>query len=635
MYIGETNLTKHDIYLFNEGRHFHIYNMLGAQPPRDGRKGTHFAVWAPNARKVSVIGDFNEWDKDKNDLHPVENSGIWAGVVPEAAQGMPYKYHIESSHNGHVEQKADPVAFCAECPPKSASVVWDIGYEWNDHEWMETRGERQAADKPISIYEMHLGSWKRQADEDYRMLSYHEIADELIPYLKEMNYTHVELMPITEHPFDGSWGYQTTGYFAATRRFGDPQLLMELIDRLHQAGIGVFLDWVPSHFPGDGHGLGYFDGTHLYEHQDMRKGFHPDWQSWIFNFGRDEVRSFLISSAMFWLDKYHIDGLRVDGVASIIYLDYSRKDGEWIPNRYGGNENLEALHFLRELNETVYAHFPGIQMMAEESTAWPMVSRPTFIGGLGFGMKWDMGWMHDTLKYFSLEPVFRKYHQNDITFRCIYQFHENFILSLSHDEVTHGKGSLMGKMPGDDWQKFANMRALFSYMFAQPGKKLLFMGADYGQWEEWNHNQSLNWHQLEYEPHKNINRLYRDLNAVYVNEKALHELDFDHRGYEWIDASDYESSILSFVRKDLSGDEIVLCAFNFTPVPRKNYKIGVPQEGAWKEVFNSDREEYGGGGHLNGEKETIEEEVHGRPYCIDLTLPPLGATYLKWKKEQK
>ncbi len=633
MYIGETNLTKHDIYLFNEGRHFHIYNMLGAQRPKDGRKGTHFAVWAPNAKKVSVIGDFNCWDPGKNDLHPVESSGIWAGVIPEAEPGMVYKYFIQSHHNDHVEQKADPVAFCAECPPKSASVVWDLSYEWKDREWMETRAQRQASDKPISIYEMHLGSWKRRADEDFRMLSYHEIADELIPYLKEMNYTHVEFMPITEHPFDGSWGYQTTGYFAATRRFGDPQLLMELIDRLHQAGIGVFLDWVPSHFPGDGHGLAYFDGTHLYEHQDMRKGFHPDWQSWIFNFGRDEVRSFLISSAMFWLDKYHIDGLRVDGVASIIYLDYSRKDGEWIPNMYGGNENLEALRFLRELNETVYAHFPGIQMMAEESTAWPMVSRPTFIGGLGFGMKWDMGWMHDTLKYFSKEPIHRKFHQNDITFRCIYQFHENFILSLSHDEVTHGKGSLMGKMPGDDWQRFANMRSLFSYMFAQPGKKLLFMGADYGQWEEWKHDHSLNWHQLEYEVHQQINRLYRDLNAVYRDQKAMHELDFDHRGYEWVDASDYESSVLSFLRKDLSGDELILCAFNFTPVLRENYRIGVPRAGIWQEIFNSDRTEYGGGNHLNGDKNTIPEECHGRPQHVELTLPPLGATYLKWKKE--
>ncbi len=633
MYIGDTNLTKHDIYLFNEGRHFHIYNMLGAHPPKDGRKGVHFAVWAPNAKKVSVIGDFNGWDSNKNDLHPVESSGIWAGVIPEAELGCNYKYYIQSHHNNHVEQKADPVAFCAECPPKSASVIWDLSYDWNDREWMETRSERQAANKPISIYEMHLGSWKRRADEDFRMLSYHEIADELIPYLKEMNYTHVEFMPITEFPFDGSWGYQTTGYFAATRRFGDPQLLMELIDRLHQAGIGVFLDWVPSHFPGDGHGLAYFDGTHLYEHQDMRKGFHPDWQSWIFNFGRDEVRSFLISSAMFWLDKYHIDGLRVDGVASIIYLDYSREDGEWIPNMYGGNENLEALRFLRELNETVYAHFPGIQMMAEESTAWPMVSRPTFIGGLGFGMKWNMGWMHDTLKYFSLEPIFRKYHQNDITFRCIYQFQENFVLSLSHDEVTHGKGSLMGKMPGDDWQKFANMRALFSYMFAQPGKKLLFMGADYGQWEEWNHNQSLNWHQLDYEPHQQIQRLYRDLNGVYSNEKALHELDFDHRGFEWIDASDYESSVLSFIRKDLECDEMVICAFNFTPVLREGYRVGVPQAGLWGEIFNSDREEYGGGNHLNGEKHAIPGEVHGHPQFIDITLPPLGATYLKWKKE--
>ncbi|NCC20862.1 MAG: 1,4-alpha-glucan branching protein GlgB [Alphaproteobacteria bacterium] len=634
MHIGETNLTKHDIYLFNEGRHFHIYNMLGAQRPKDGREGVHFAVWAPNAKKVSVIGDFNGWDPDRHDLHPVESSGIWAGMVPEAKLGDVYKYYVRSHHNDHVEQKADPVGFCTECPPKSASVVWDLSYDWNDGEWMEARKTFDPQRKPVSIYEMHLGSWKRRGeDEDYRSLSYHEIADELIPYLKEMNYTHVEFMPVMEHPFYGSWGYQVTGYFAPTRRYGDPQLLMELIDRLHQEGIGVILDWVPSHFPTDGHGLGFFDGTHLYEHSDPRKGFHPDWSSWIFNYGRDEVRSFLISSAMFWLEKYHVDGLRVDGVASIIYLDYSRQDGEWIPNQYGGNENLEALRFLRELNETVYAHFPGIQMIAEESTAWPMVSKPTSIGGLGFGMKWDMGWMHDTLEYFRKEPIHRKYHQNDITFRSIYQFHENFVLSLSHDEVVHGKGSLMEKMPGDDWQRFANLRCLYAYMYAQSGKKLLFMGGDYGQWEEWKHDQSLNWHQLDYAPHQQIQRCMQDLNAVYRDERAMHELDFESRGFEWIDASDYESSVLSFVRKPIGGQEMILCAFNFTPVLREGYRIGAPMPGEWVEIFNSDSENYGGGDNLNGIKETSIGEHHGRPQYLDLTLPPLGATFLKWKSE--
>ncbi len=632
MYIGDTNLTRDDIYWFNEGRHHHIYNILGAQKPRNGKEGIHFAVWAPNANRVSVVGDFNDWQTNVHNLQPVENSGIWAGIIPEAKHGDSYKYEIHSNNRGYVEQKADPVGFCSECPPHSASVIWDIGYEWNDQDWLEKRPEKQSMKAPISIYEMHLGSWKtRGADEDFRLLSYHEIADELIPYLQEMNYTHVEFMPVMEHPFGGSWGYQVTGYFCPTRRFGDPQLLMELIDRLHQAGIGVILDWVPSHFAVDAHGLNYFDGTHLYEHEDRRKGFHPDWQSSIFNFGRDEVRSFLISSAMFWFDKYHVDGLRVDGVASIIYLDYSRKEGEWIPNMYGGNENLEALRFLRELNETVYGNFPGIQMIAEESTAWPMVSKPTCIGGLGFGMKWDMGWMHDTLEYFRKEPVFRKYHQNDITFRSIYQFHENFVLSLSHDEVVHGKGSLMGKMPGDDWQKFANMRCMLSYMYAQTGKKLLFMGADYGQWEEWRHDHSLNWHQLDYEPHQQINRLMRDLNAVYRDERAMHELDFDYRGFEWVDASDYESSILSFLRKSENEDELVLCAFNFTPVYREGYHIGVPKPGAWQEIINSDNELYGGGNNLNGVKEAQEGEVHGRPYYLDLTLPPLGATLLKWK----
>ncbi len=619
-------LTKDDVFYFNEGRFFRMFEKLGAHVMAGG--GVHFAVWAPNAKSVSVIGDFNGWDRERHYLHPVESSGIWAGIVPEALEGQAYKYFIQS-HNGYKVEKADPVAFCAETPPHTASVIRDLSYEWNDHEWMRSRPEVQSLDAPMSIYEVHLGSWRRKTDDNNRPLSYTEMADELVTYVKDRGYTHVELMPIMEHPFGGSWGYQITGYFAPTRRYGEPQELMLLIDKMHQAGIGVILDWVPSHFPGDEHGLAYFDGTHLYEHADPRQGFHPDWQSYIFNYGRREVRSFLISNAVFWMEKYHIDGLRVDAVASMLYLDYSRKEGEWIPNHQGGRENFEAIHFLRDLNETVYGNFPGVQMIAEESTSWSMVSRPTTMGGLGFGLKWDMGWMHDTLEYFKHDPVHRQYHHGELTFRAIYAFHENFVLSLSHDEVVHGKGSLIRKMPGDDWQKFANLRLLFAYMYALPGKKLNFMGSEFAQWEEWNHDKSLDWHLSGFERHGQIMQLITDLNRVYREEKALH-VDCDPSGFEWIDNIDSAQSVLSFIRKGRNGEKM-LCVFNFTPVPRMDYWVGVPEGGRWDVVLNSDYPGYGGSGE-GGQAgaNAVPAFQHGRPYALKLNLPPLGGVFLKW-----
>jgi 1,4-alpha-glucan branching enzyme len=624
-------LTDDDLYLFNEGSHFRLWEKLGAHPVTiNGEEGTYFAVWAPDAKRVSVIGDFNRWEKDAHQLRPRGRSGIWEGFLPGVKKGLKYKYWIESRFNDYKVEKADPLAFFAEMQPKTASVIWDLDYEWGDDEWMENRGRANAIDAPISIYEVHLGSWRRLPEEDNRHLTYRELAPQLADYVSDMGFTHVEFLPVMEHPFYGSWGYQVTGYFAPTSRYGTPQDFMYLVDYLHQRGIGVILDWVPSHFPNDEHGLGYFDGTHLYEHADPRKGFHPDWKSFIFNYGRNEVRSFLLSSALFWLDKYHADGLRVDGVASMLYLDYSRKEGEWIPNKYGGNENLEAIDLLRRFNQEAYAAYPDIQTFAEESTAWPMVSRPTYIGGLGFGFKWDMGWMHDTLSYMQRDPLFRRYHHQQLTFRMIYAFTENFVLSLSHDEVVHGKRSLISKMPGDDWQKAANLRLLLSYMYTQPGKKLLFMGGEFGQWREWDHDSSLDWDALESPFHESIRRLTRDLNKTYRSEVALHEMDSESAGFEWIDANDSETSVLTYMRKARSRDDIIVVGCNFTPVPRHDYRIGVPRGGVWRELLNSDAHEYGGSGQGNfGQLLAEEEPFHGRPFSLRATLPPLGAVIFK------
>jgi len=625
------HLTDDDLYLFNEGSHFRLYNKLGAHLlTLEDVEGTYFSVWAPNAEQVFVIGDFNGWDKSRHPLHPKLQSGIWEGVIPGLGRGTIYKYHIISRHNGYRVDKADPFSFYNEVPPKTGSIVWDLTYTWGDQEWMDKKGGCNALDGPVAIYEVHLGSWMRAPEEGARPLTYRELAPRLAGYVRDMGFTHVEFLPVMEHPFYGSWGYQTSGYFTPTSRYGSPQDFMYLVDQLHQNGISVILDWVPSHFPSDEHCLGYFDGTYLFEHADSRQRIHPDWDSLIFNYGRDEVRSFIISSAFFWLDKYHVDGLRVDAVASMLYLDYSRKKGEWIPNKYGGRENLEAISFLRRFNEELYRAFPYVQTIAEESTAWPMVSRPTYLGGLGFGMKWDMGWMHDTLEYMSKDSIHRKHHHNQLTFRMLYTFHENFVLPLSHDEVVHGKGSLLRKMPGDDWRKFANLRLLFSYMYAQPGKKLLFMGGEFGQWSEWYHEVSLDWHLLEYPPHAGVKRLVRDLNRLYTDEPALHELDFHPDGFEWIDCSDSQGSILNLLRKGRSTGDIVLVALNFTPVPRFNYRVGVPRGGYWKELLNSDSQEYGGSGHGNlGGAEASRISFHGRPNSLNLTLPPLGAVFFK------
>jgi len=628
-----SRVTGHDEYLFNEGTHFRLYDKLGSHPTvHNGVAGTYFAVWAPNAAHVSVIGDFNAWQKGKDTLAP-RGSGVWEGFLPGIGKGAHYKYHIGSRYNDFRADKADPFGIHHETPPQNASVVWDLDYQWGDAEWMAERGHFNRLDAAQSVYEMHLGSWMR--GDGNRYLTYREIAERLAEYLKSMSFTHVELLPIMEHPYAPSWGYQVTGYFAPTSRFGTPQDFMYLVDHLHQNGIGVILDWVPSHFPTDEHGLGYFDGTHLYEHADPRKGFHPDWKSFIFNYGRNEVRSFLISSALFWLEKYHIDGLRVDAVASMLYLDYSRKAGEWLPNQYGGKENVEAIELLRRFNHEVYTAFPDVQTIAEESTAWPMVSRPTYVGGLGFGMKWDMGWMHDTLQYMSLEPIFRRFHHDHLTFRMLYAFSENFTLPLSHDEVVHGKGSLIGRMPGDEWQRFANLRLLFGYMYAQPGKKLLFMGGEFGQVSEWNHEQSLEWWVLQYANHAGVQKWLRELNHVYRAERALHELDADPSGFEWIDCSDVEQSTISLLRKGKSPDELVVCAFNFTPVPRHDYHVGVPRGGFWVELLNSDASDYFGSGMGNlGGVEAMDFATHGRPATLSLTLPPLGAIFLKWTGQQ-
>jgi 1,4-alpha-glucan branching enzyme len=621
-----TLLSEQDLYLFNEGSHIGLYEKLGAHLVEGG---VIFAVWAPNAKYIAVIGDFNDWSQGANPLKAVGASGIWETFVPGVTQGQRYKYHIASNQGGPGFDKTDPFATYCEIAPQTASVVWDLKYEWNDAEWMATRAKHNAADAPMAIYEVHIGSWMRKPEEGNRSLSYRELGPKLAEYCVKMGYTHIEFLPIMEHPYYPSWGYHSTGFFAPTSRYGTPQDFMFLIDTLHQAGIGVILDWVPSHFPTDAFGLSEFDGTHLYEHADPRQGLQPDWGSLVFNYSRHEVRSFLMSSAFIWLDKYHVDGFRVDAVASILYLDFSRKAGEWIPNQYGGRENLEAISFLRRINELIYERYPDVQTIAEESTAWPMVSRPIYLGGLGFGMKWDMGWMHDMLDYMKMDPVFRKYRHDRLTFRMLYAFQENFVLALSHDEVVHLKGSLLNKMPGDDWQKFANLRLLLGYMTAQPGKKLLFMGGEIGQWGEWSHDRSLDWHLLKNPLNAGIQRFVADANKLYRNEVSLHQLDFSWDGFEWIDCNDADQSIISMIRKGKNG-EVMLVACNFTPVPRYNYRIGVPHGGHWREVLNSDAAEYGGGGVGNlGLVEAEDIACSGRNQSVVLTLPPLAIVFFR------
>ncbi len=626
-----TRLTDEDVFLFNEGTQFKLYDKLGAHVGNlNGQPGTHFAVWAPEAEQVSVIGSFNGWQERTHRLHARGSSGIWEGFIPDVTKGSLYKYHIESRHSGYQVDKSDPVSFFNEIPPKSASIVWDLHYDWTDGDWMRNRRQSNALDAPIAIYEMHVGSWKRLAEEQNRSLSYRELAVPLAEYLRKMEFTHVEFLPLTDHPFFGSWGYQTTGYFAPSGNYGTPQDLMHLIDTLHNHGIGVLLDWVPSHFPTDEHGLAFFDGSHLYEHSNPQQGFQPDWNTFVFNLGRNEVRSFLISSALFWLDRYHFDGLRVDAVASMLYLDYSRKEGEWIPNRYGGRENLEAMSFLKRFNEEVYRHHPDVQTIAEESTAWPLVSRPTYLGGLGFGMKWDMGWMHDTLAYMRQDPINRKYHHHHLTFRMLYAFHENFVLPLSHDEVVYGKGSLIGKMPGDEWQQFANLRVLFGHMYSQAAKKLLFMGGEFGQRAEWAHDGQLEWDNLNHPLHRGVQQWVIDLNRTYRRESALHEGDVISSGIEWIDCNDNESSVISLIRKSRDENDVVLVICNFTPIPRPNYRVGAPRGGHWQELLNSDATVYGGGGWGNGGGvHTTPIPLHGRTHSLTLTLPALSAVFLK------
>lgn len=626
-----SRFTDFDIHLFRQGKHYKLYEKLGSHVMEvNGVVGTYFAVWAPNATYLSVIGNFNGWNHGSHSLSPRwDSSGIWEGWVPNVGVGEVYKYYIISQNGQHLE-KSDPFALWCEVAPRTASIVWDTWYEWNDAEWMKIRKEKNKLNAPISVYEVHLGSWQRDPSNPERHLTYKEIAASLVPYVKEMGFTHVELMPIMEHPYAPSWGYQITGYFSCSSRMGTPQELMYLIDQLHQAGIGVYMDWVPSHFPGDAHGLFRFDGTSLYEHEDPRKGYHPDWKSYIFNYGRNEVRSFLISNAIFWLDRYHSDGLRVDAVASMLYLDYSRKHGEWIPNEFGGRENLEAISLLREMNVAVYTEFPDVQTIAEESTAFPGVSRPVFVGGLGFGMKWMMGWMNDTLKYFEKDPAFRKWHQDQLTFSLVYAFSENFMLPFSHDEVVYGKKSLINKMPGDEWQKFANLRLMFTYMFTHPGTKLMFMGGEFGQTSEWNFQQSLDWHLLENASHKGIRECVIALNKLYKEEPALFDYSFSHDGFEWIDTQDRENSVLVYARKSTDPERNVIIALNLTPVPRKSYRVGVISEGNWQEIFNSDAAQFGGSGIINHDPVAAEShQWHGKAHSLILDLPPLGAVVLR------
>ena len=627
--VSHSLFTDFDINLFKAGKHFKLYEKLGSHLIEvNGVKGTYFAVWAPSARSVSVVGDFNNWYEADHQLYVGwDGSGIWEGFVPDLGKGTLYKYIIHSTNHGVVTEKADPFARSCEHPPMTASVVWEDKHKWGDESWMKSRKEKNALDKPFAVYEVHLGSWKRKSNNDY--MTYTEFAEDLVKYVKEMNFTHVEFMPIMEYPYDPSWGYQLTGYFAPTSRFGKPEGFKLLVDALHQNGIGVILDWVPSHFPEDAHGLGFFDGSHLYEHPDSRRGYHPDWKSLIFNYGRNEVRAFLISNAMFWLDQFHADALRVDAVASMLYLDYSRDEGQWEPNIYGNNENLEAISFIRELNETVYSSFEGIQMIAEESTSFSMVSKPVSMGGLGFGMKWMMGWMHDTLEYFKKEPIYRKHHQNDLTFSATYAFTENFMLPFSHDEVVYGKQSLLYRMPGDEWQRFANLRLLFGYMYTHPGANLIFMGGEFGQSSEWNFQKSLDWHLLQYDFHSGIQKLVKDLNKLYQEYPALYEKQFSPEGFQWIDYGDHQNSVLTYIRKGINPKENIYVACNFTPVPREKYRMGISKTGQLKEIFNSDDTKYGGSGMKNGTLKIGKTAWHGYDKSVEINIPPLGVVVFK------
>lgn len=649
-------LTEFDRHLFAEGNHHRIYEKLGAHSTEiDGVQGVYFAVWAPNARNASVLGDFNHWDGRKHQMRKGD-TGIWELFIPEVGVGDPYKYEIKN-YDGHIYEKSDPYGFHQEIRPKTASIVADLdAYTWNDQDWMEQRRHTDTLTQPISIYEMHLGSWLHGSSAEpaigadgkpepvvlvselkpgARFLTYRELADRLIPYVKELGFTHIELLPVAEHPFDGSWGYQVTGYYACTSRYGTPDDLMYFVDQCHQNGIGVIVDWVPGHFPKDGHGLAFFDGTHLYEHADPRKGEHKEWGTLVFNYNRNEVRNFLVSNALFWFDKYHIDGIRVDAVASMLYLDYCRKPGEWVTNQYGGREHIEAADFLRQVNHVIFSYFPGILSIAEESTDWPMVSWPTYVGGLGFNLKWNMGWMHDMLDYFHMDPWFRQFHQNNITFSMWYHHAENYMLALSHDEIVHGKSNMLGKMPGDEWQKFANVRCLFTYMFTHPGKKTLFMSMEFGQWSEWNVWGDLEWHLLQYEPHQQLKLFMADLNQVYRRESALYTQDYAEAGFEWIDCSDNRHSVVAFIRRAKDSEEFIVTVCNFTPQPHSHYRIGVPEMGFYTELFNSDAREYGGSnmGNLGG-KWTDEWWFHNQPYSLDLCLPPLGVLILKLNREK-
>ncbi len=625
--------SEFDVSLFQAGKHYRLYEKFGSHIiTLNGEKGTYFAVWAPSAKAVSVIGDFNFWLEGEHQLNVRwDGSGIWEGFIPGVDKGAIYKYKIQSANNGVITEKADPFARRCEHPPKTASEVWEDDYKWKDKKWMKNRKKNNALDAPFSVYEVHLGSWKKQIEEN-RFLSYKELAHELVDYVDEMNFTHVEFMPIMEYPYDPSWGYQLVGYFAPTSRFGYPDEFKYLVDKFHEKGIGVLLDWVPSHFPSDDHGLGYFDGSHLYEHPDRRKGYHQDWKSLIFNYGRNEIKAFLISNAIFWLDQFHADGLRVDAVASMLFLDYSREDGQWEPNKYGGNEYLEAIDFIKEMNAAVYEAFPDVQTIAEESTSFPKVSRPIYDGGLGFGMKWMMGWMHDTLDYFAKEPIYRKHHQNDLTFSLNYAFTENFMLPLSHDEVVYGKKAIVEKMPGDEWQKFGNLRLLYSLMYTHPGTKLLFQGGEFGQTSEWNFQTSLDWHLLEHNVHKGAQALVKDLNKFYRKEPALHEKQFSHEGFEWIDHGDHQNSVMSYIRKGNKEKDNVIIVLNLTPIPREKYRIGLPKSGSLKEVFNSDANKYNGTGNYTNKKlDSNNKEWNSREDSIELNLPPLAMIAFKYK----